>query len=476
LTGALSCDMRSILKPIKRLELSHAGTCAACSVAPHNKAKVPHDWARFVIAAVLACTVLIPAGLASERAPTRAPISAEQLDALLKQKEYPELLAALDNPDARKSADYEFFAGVVANRTNQLNRSIRRLKQAIPVLQKQGAHDREQIAWETLADGYASLGRYAEAADTYAALETRFGNEMSPREKAGMEDEARQWGLLRHVPPQSVSIAAAFTVPTKPNPLGVFEVPVEVAGETRYWVLDTGANISAMSKSEARRLGLHPLEGTTEVKGVTGNLVPIQVAVVPELRLGKARLRNVVFVLLDDRDLLVSQPHYQIDGIIGYPVLTALGRITFDHNGTFAVDVSTKPPLHRDYNLFIEKETPLVAARIGDTTCLFTLDTGIQRTILTARYYREHSSDFAAYKANGQSLTGVGGTRSLPAYTIGTLPLQLAGHTTTLHGVPVLTNRVGKTFDDFCGTLGLDAVQPFSAFTLDFHNMQLDLR
>jgi hypothetical protein len=54
--------------------------------------------------------------------------------------------------------------------------------------------------------------------------------------------------------------------------------------------------------------------------------------------------------------------------------------------------------------------------------------------------------------------------------------VQLAGYTTTLHDVPVLTNRVGKTFDDFCGTLGLDSLQEFSAFTLDFHNMQLDLR
>ena len=468
--------MRSILEPIARLQLCHAGRCAARSFGTLKKGKIQHHWLRFVIAAVLACTLLISASLTSERAPIRAPMSAEQLDALLKQKRYPELSAALGTSVARKSNDYEFFAGVVANRTNQLNRSIRMLKQALPMLQKQGAHDREQIARETLADGYAGLGRYAEAADTYAALETRFGNQMSPREKAGMEDEAQQWGLLRHVPPQSVSIAAAFTVPTKRNPLGLFEVPVEVRGETRFWVVDTGANISAMSKSEAHRLGLHPLERTTEVKGVTGILVPIQVAVVPELRLGKARLRNVVFVLLDDQDLLVRQLHYQVSGIIGYPVLAALGRITFNHNGTFAVDVSSKARPRMDHNLFVEKETPVAAARIAGTTCLFTVDTGIQRTILTAHYYQEHSSDFVADKANGQSLTGIGGTRSLPAYAVGSLPLQLAGHSTTLHDVPVLTNRVGKTFDEFCGNLGLDAVQEFSAFTLDFDSMQLDVR
>jgi len=54
----------------------------------------------------------------------------------------------------------------------------------------------------------------------------------------------------------------------------------------------------------------------------------------------------------------VRQLHYQIDGIIGYPVLAALARITFYRSGMFGVDVDAKPFPHKDHNLFVEKQTP----------------------------------------------------------------------------------------------------------------------
>ena len=444
-----------------------ADRCARCSIRPYS---APAHGLRFVKAAVFACTVMIAISLVAERPTVNTLSGSEQMDAFLKDKKYLELLRALDSPNAPRVKDYEFFAGVLANHTNQLKASIQMLKRALPILQKQGERDREQIALETLADGYSRLYRYAEAADTYALLEKRFGIQMSPRERDAVRQAALQWGLLRHVRPQTTSFSA-FKVETKRDPLGLLEAPVEIHGEKRYWVVDTGANMSAISKSEANRLGLRLLAGTTAVKGVSGSLVATQIAVAPELRIGNARLRNVIFVLLDDHDLLVSQVHYQIGGIIGYPVLAALGKITFYRNGTLGVDVSTTPVWGRHSNLFVDEQTLLTAARIGGTAFLFTFDTGIQRTFLTARYYREHSSDFPSERTRHQDLAGVGGTRSLSNYVVESLPVQFAGGTSTLHDVPVLTERVGKKFDEFYGNLGLDAVEQFSAFTLDFGAM-----
>lgn len=113
---------------------------------------------------------------------------------------------------------------------------------------------------------------------------------------------------------------------------------------------------------------------------------------------------------------------------------------------------------------------------IDGATCLFTFDTGIQKTILTARYYSGHLSDFLTESAIRRNLAGIGGARSVPTYIAKSLSIDLSGGNTLLRDVPVLAERVGKHFDDFCGNLGLDAVQEFSAFALDFRNMRFDVR
>lgn len=191
-----------------------ADTCAHRYIRPCNPPADASHGLRFVSATALACTVMIGASLVAERASANALSGSEQMDALLKDKKYLELLRALDNPTAPRVKDYEFFAGVVANRINHPKASIQMLKHVLPMLQKEGERDREQIALEVLADGYSRLYRYADAADTYGILEKRFGIQMSAGERAGVRQAALQWGLLRHVPRQSVSFTA-FKVTTK---------------------------------------------------------------------------------------------------------------------------------------------------------------------------------------------------------------------------------------------------------------------
>lgn len=77
--------------------------------------------------AALVFTLVIATSVASKR-PTGTSRGSEQLDALIREKKYPELLAALNNPPGLKTQDYAFFAGVLANHTKHLSTSIRLLK------------------------------------------------------------------------------------------------------------------------------------------------------------------------------------------------------------------------------------------------------------------------------------------------------------------------------------------------------------
>ena len=102
-------------------------------------------------------------------------------------------------------------------------------------------------------------------------------------------------------------------------------------------ILDTGANLSAISFSLAQRLGLKLSNASATSNGIAGRRMTIRTAVIPEVRIGAARLRNVAVIVINDRDMIVPTLHYRIPGSIGFPVLSALGRITFFADGQFGV-------------------------------------------------------------------------------------------------------------------------------------------
>ena len=110
-------------------------------------------------------------------------------------------------------------------------------------------------------------------------------------------------------------------------------------------MFDTGANISTISLITARRLGLMLSQGRANTEsGATGNKVPLHTAIIPELRFGSSVVRNAVALVLvmENKELdvdLGKSSHYTIQGILGYPVLSALGSFTF-----FEGRVDVAPP------------------------------------------------------------------------------------------------------------------------------------
>jgi len=148
------------------------------------------------------------------------------LDQLLQQRHYLELESALTSKSNLSAPDRSFFEGVMANRRNRVADSIRMLEPLLPSL---SATNRERaiVALSTLADDYEKTFRYADAANAYAQLETRFGSSMSESERRRARTEAARWSLLRGAPPQTVEFARPFTVPITRDRVGLPEVTVD---------------------------------------------------------------------------------------------------------------------------------------------------------------------------------------------------------------------------------------------------------
>ena len=129
------------------------------------------------------------------------------------------------------------------------------------------------------------------------------------------------------LPPASVAATAPESMVSAPEAdpeyaarttidrIGRVSAPVEINGRVFRFVLDTGANRSAMSAATAETLGLVPAEGAVvNVHGVTGS-APLPVVQVASLRVGELLFEHRVLPVLP------SAVFAGMDGILGVDCL-----------------------------------------------------------------------------------------------------------------------------------------------------------
>src|SRR4051812_584497 len=227
----------------------------------------------------------------------------------------------------------DYFLGILAGRSGRTEESLRLLKRALPEI-RTTQPQRAAIALKAVAEAYVASYRYRQAAQAYDDLEKHLAEDL----RRDVGNDAALARLLRDVSAQTVEWVGPVRLPTSRNPIGSLVSEITIAGLTEQWLLDTGANQSVVSRSYAQRLGLVPLPGVASVgSGLTGLSSPLQAAVIPQLPLGRATVRNVVVVILDDANLRIGggPEAYQIHAVLGYPVLKGLGQVTFTRDGEF---------------------------------------------------------------------------------------------------------------------------------------------
>jgi hypothetical protein len=106
--------------------------------------------------------------------------------------------------------------------------------------------------------------------------------------------------------------------------------PVLIKDRDFYFSYDTGASLSVLYQSAAEELGFALLGQGAKIQSGTGQWIDARVTVVPEMRLGRAVIRNTAFLVLPDDFFRVWQvrPGVKRQGLIGAPILTALKEIT----------------------------------------------------------------------------------------------------------------------------------------------------
>jgi hypothetical protein len=418
---------------------------------------------------ILLCTVCMPGNAQSKDTATQS-----GLDTLLKQFRLEEVEARLRKMKASPERDY--IAGMLANRENNTAKSIQLLVKALPAM-RASRPDRAALALEALADDYRKNFLYGEALRIEDDLMTQFSGQLKPDDLQGLKDDKGILKILRDAPAQTITRTGAIRLKTERNPLMSMNVTLTVNGVQGPWLLDTGANLSVVSTTFAKRLGLKPLEGRAQGQaGLTGIENTIQVALVPALTMEGAALHNVVVVIMDDASLNVGPEgrKYQINGIIGYPVFQALGTIRFLHDGFFEAggDISSTGAGAR---MYMDDLSPVIACSVEGHRLPFYIDTGAKRTNLFVPYYERFHDEAGKWKKAQTSLAGAGGTVSKETYIQPELVLGVGDKEAMLHDVTIYASETKPGADELYGNLGQDLVERFDGFALDFTSMRFSL-
>jgi len=398
----------------------------------------------------------------------------DEPDLEVKELRFGELEARLSTMEPGPERDY--FAGLLANATSRIAESIQLLNRVLPPI-RTSRPDRAAIALQALADDYSKSFQYADAARIDDDLLAHFPSQLKPEELQGVKNDVGIMQILREAPAQTISWNGAVRLKTEHNPMNSANVELTVNGVQAPWLLDTGANLSVVSKSFAERLGLKLLPGTAQVTaGLTGVENPLRVALLPTLQMGGATLHNVVVMVLNDANLNINlgKSTYQINGIIGYPVFQALGVITFLRDGEFEAGNKT-PAAGVGARMFMNGLTPIIECKVEGTALPFSFDTGASGTDLLLRYYERFQSEAKSWKKRKYKTAGAGGTVKQKIYAQPQVNLGIGDKIVSLKNVPVHTSATGSNNSELYGNLGQDVVTNFGSFTLDFLAMTFSL-
>ena len=431
--------------------------------------------ALLVLAGLWSRAVAQQAPMVSPAGPSgQLPEITAELDNYVRDLEYPQLERSLARFKA--SSDVDYFQGILANREGRVEASAALLKKVVPRIR--ASHPRRAaIALHALADDYVKLYDYDKAINAYQDLMQHFAPLLGDAERQSTRDDYHTVALLQGAPPQTVSFDGPIDLPVHRNAvLGTLETTLTVRGVTEPWILDTGANFSTVSASFAHRLGLQLSKNEAQTQGITGAENRLRIAILPELKLGGATVRNVVLLVLDDSSLNVlvgPKSSYQINAILGYPVLRALERITFTSDGHFLAGPGSSSS--RDgARLFMAFLTPLLQCKVEGRDVPFSFDTGAGNSTYSVRYLRAFPAQFRGLHKRLYIMGGAGGSRRMQVYYLPHAQLGIGPTVVTLENVPVVP-ALGMNGDRLFGNLGRDVIAPYHSFTIDFANMRFQL-
>jgi len=331
-------------------------------------------------------------------------------------------------------------------------------------------------AFAVLADAAFTAGDYGDAASAADGWQQALTQNNAPQKE---REDAQRLGALAHAlstaPRQTTQALKPGAAVTRRDKVGLSRADAIVNGHVQEAVLDTGAGLSVVSQSTATRLGLRILDAAATIDSASRDGVPTRIGIADTFAFAGLELRNVAFLVLEDKQLELPVPGgYTIEAIIGFPVLREFRRLRFQRSGSMVPEPAVQERAAKE-NLRIVASALYVEAQLRDVPVALHLDTGGPHSFLSSRFAQRHPHFADALPQQDERMAGAGGSTTRRVARIPGAVLELAGSRATLPELAIVMKDGEEVQAQNFGLMGGDVLDQFDSWTVDFDRMTFEL-
>lgn len=313
------------------------------------------------------------------------------------------------------------------------------------------------------------LFHYYRADSICNVLLFRYPSVMSSEDVEAVKNGGQVTAALVNVPPQTmIRDGDDLSVNYKRDIASLIRIPVEVNGEDGNFVMDTGANLSTISESQAKKMGVQILDANFGVTSSSRSSVNSKLGVADQVRIGNATFNHVVFIVLPDKSLSFLGGLYKIKGIIGLPVIAQMGEVRIEKKRIFSPSKQTESNLH---NLGMSGNTPFANVNFYGQWHPYIFDTGAATSILGTNFNKTYRDSLKNFKESTSKVGGAGGVQTISVLKITNLHYNFGGQNGMLKRATLQLKGNEGVFNTFYGIVGEDIFMQWKTVTINFDKM-----
>jgi len=313
---------------------------------------------------------------------------------------------------------------------------------------------------------------YKEAAEAYKQLLSEYQHEINKTDIDEYKNEYAFYKGLQNVEPQKMAKSCSIEINSYRNQFNHLMIPVECGGVKDNFILDTGANVSVVTETYAKKMGLPIYQSDADVGTSTGKRIKIQLSVAKKIIIGKIIFENVVFMCVPDKDLTFPDINLEIHGVIGFPIIQQIGEIHINKNGNIFIPEHYQK--NHSKNIFLDQLFPIIKVVSVNEKLLLNFDTGANNSELSKKYYEDHETEIKnnGIFQNGER-GGAGGTVNVKKYILKNFSYQIGNKNGILPEIEVILQEYGysKFFD---GVIGQDIIMQHEKMVINLKEMYID--